>query len=288
MMLVALFMTAAMTTLAQEAKKPAILVTKFDYNKDFKEAYCDQVRSKVIQGLTAVQRFKVIDVSSSEALGDEATRRLAESAMNDPAARQQLMTTLAAQYVVRGEVTTVDGIKNVRDDGGVYYVGNIAYTVHLVNPTDGTNIASETFTHNGLTADNGDTPVEAVNKTCERIVKDMRTFIDNHVKLGGCVVAIDEEKKGKAVTVYIDLGSDAGIQKGQKFEVFKEVEIAGEMSSKKIGELTAQEVVSGKRTLCKVNDGGDEIVTCTNAGTKMPIKTRAKKDALGSFLKAIN
>lgn len=285
-----LVLAMAMTVLsafAQDGKK-AILVAKFDYNPDFKEAYCNQVRSKVIEGLTATQRFRVIDMTSSEALQTEEQRRLAESAMNDVNARQQLMSTLAAEYIIRGEVTTVDGIRKVMDDGTVYYDGNIAFTIHLVNPTDGTNIASETFTHNSLTADTGSTPVEAVNRTCERIVKDMRTFVDNHLKLGGAIVAIDESKKDKAVTVYIDLGSDDGIQKGQKFEVFQEVDIAGEKSTKKIGELTAEEVVSGGRTLCKVNKGGEEIMQCSQKSVKMPVKTRATKDPLGSFLKAIN
>lgn len=287
MMMAALFVMAATAVWAQE-QKPAILVTKFDYNKDFKEAYCDQVRSKVIEGLTATQRFRVIDVASADAFSDEATRRLAESAMSDPAARQQLMSTLAAQFVLRGEVTTVDGVKNKMDDGSIYYVGNIAFTVHLLNPTDGTNIASETFTHNGLTADNGDTPVEAVNKTCERIVKDMRTFVDKNVRLGGSIVKIKEEKGGKAVTVYIDLGTADGLQKGQKLEAFQEVEDGGEIITEQIGELTVVEVVGQKRATCKVNKGGDKIVSCANEGIKMPVKTRAKKDVLGGFMKALN
>lgn len=288
LLLLGIFMLSNVLVQAQEDTRPTILVAKFGGNKDFKQAYIDQVRSKVLEGITKTQRFRVIDGLSDAAFQNEATRRMAESAMTDETARTQLMQTLGAQYIVTGAVTTLSSVQGKLDDGSIYYTGNIAYTINLLDAATGTAKASETFNHNGLTADDGDSEVEAVNKTCERIVKDVTTFIDKNVKLSSKIVQIDEVKKDKAATVYIDLGEESGIQKGQKFEVFKEVMVGTRVTTKKIGELTAVEVSEGA-TLCKVNDGGDVINTLFNEGATLSVKTRAKKEGfLNKAIKVIN
>ena len=51
----------------------------------------------------------------------------------------------------------------------------------------------------------------------------------------GTIVQIESTKKDKAQTVYIDLGTKRGVQKGQKFIVYIEMDIAGELSLKEVG-----------------------------------------------------
>ena len=59
--------------------------------------------------------------------------------------------------------------------------------------------------------------------------------------------------------------------------------MAGEISEKEIGTLTAVEVMSATRTLCKVNNGGDVIANNLASNVEMTIKSRAKKGLFGDL-----
>ena len=80
----------------------------------------------------------------------------------------------------------------------------------------------------------------------------MDDFVDEYFKMKGTIVQIESTKKDKAQTVYIDLGTKRGVQKGQKFIVYIEMDIAGELSLKEVGRLNVKEVLSGTRSLCTV------------------------------------
>jgi hypothetical protein len=76
------------------------------------------------------------------------------------------------------------------------------------------------------------------------------------------------------------LGSSRGIAKKQKFTVYLEVDIAGELSRKEIGSLSAQEVVSANRTLCKVTKGGDKVLEAVKEGQKLVVVSRKERTFL--------
>jgi hypothetical protein len=115
----------------------------------------------------------------------------------------------------------------------------------------------------------------------------MARFVDDKFKVEAIIKALDQvdEKKGAVKTCYITIGSAAGIAKGQIFEVFANVKIAGEDVEKKIGEVKAKEVMSPTLTLCDVKSGGEEIKKNFEGGITMTVVSRAKKDILGSFIK---
>jgi hypothetical protein len=106
----------------------------------------------------------------------------------------------------------------------------------------------------------------------------MTRFVDNNFKVEATIKALDEvdEKKG-VKTCYISVGSDAGINKGQIFEVFSKVEIAGEKINKKIGEVRVEEVLSGTLSKCSVKNGGLDIKRNFDSQIQMTVMTRAKK-----------
>ena len=85
-----------------------------------------------------------------------------------------------------------------------------------------------------------------------------------------------DSKKG-VKSCYISVGSDAGISKGQIFEVFIKTEIAGEMIDKKVGEVRVDEVLSGTLSKCVVKNGGPDLKRYFEAQVKMTVLTRAKK-----------
>ena len=52
------------------------------------------------------------------------------------------------------------------------------------------------------------------------------------------------------------------------------------MSRKEIGSLSAQEVLSAKRTLCKVTKGGDKVLEAVKEGQKLVVVSRKERTFL--------
>ena len=143
-----------------------------------------------------------------------------------------------------------------------------------MDPSNGTLKGTQAFSHEGLTGSIGDTPEEAIIKTLDYAKISMDDFVNENFKIQGTIVQVESTKKDKAQTVYVDLGTKRGIQKGQKFTVYIEMDIAGELSLKEIGRLNVKEVLSGARSLCSVSKGGEEIIRATKEERKLIIISR--------------
>ncbi|KAB6349103.1 penicillin-binding protein activator LpoB, partial [Bacteroides xylanisolvens] len=187
-----------------------------------------------------------------------------------------------AQYLIQGNITSMQGVKKTDSKGKTYYQGSVSYTLKIVDPSNGTLKGTQTFTHEGLTGNIGDTPDEAIIKTLDYVVISMDDFVDEYFKMKGTIVQIESTKKDKAQTVYIDLGTKRGVQKGQKFIVYIEMDIAGELSLKEVGRLNVKEVLSGTRSLCTVSKGGEEIMKASKEEKKLIILSR-KNTFLGGL-----
>lgn len=257
-----------------EDGKETVYIDYFSRTNTIGSSFAEALRSKVIEGVQEMNRVQLIDVDANEALKAEAKRRQEESSMSDGVARSSEMQTLGAQYLIRGHVVAMNATKKTDDKGKVYYTGMVSYTLKIVNPSDGTLKGTQTFTHEGLTGGSGSSSDEAILKTLDYVKISMGDFIDEYFKLQGTIVQVESSKKDKAQTVYIDLGSKRGIQKDQKFIVYIEADIAGELSLKEIGRLNAKEVLSGKRTLCNVSKGGEEILKASQSETKLVVISR--------------
>ncbi|MCS2303182.1 hypothetical protein NXX23_13450 [Bacteroides ovatus] len=107
----------------------------------------------------------------------------------------------------------MQGVKKTDSKGKTYYQGSVSYTLKIVDPSNGTLKGTQTFTHEGLTGNIGDTPDEAIIKTLDYVVISMDDFVDEYFKMKGTIVQIESTKKDKAQTVYIDLGTKRGVQK---------------------------------------------------------------------------
>ena len=114
----------------------------------------------------------------------------------------------------------------------------------------------------------------------------MDDFVDDTFPIEGTLLKVEElnKKKNKAQTVYIDLGSARGVVAGQKFSVFLETDIAGEVARTEIGSLNAEEVLSANRTLCKVTKGGDAVLKAVNEGQKLIVISRKMRTILDKIL----
>lgn len=156
----------------------------------------------------------------------------------------------------------------------------------MIDAATGTLKTTQTFDHSGFTGSRGDTRDEAIAKTCDYAKNSMDNFVNETFPIEGLILKVETVKKDKAQTVYIDLGNAQGVTDGQRFNVFLETDIAGEIGRTEIGALSAKEVVSAQRTLCKVTKGGKEIQEAFQKGQKLIVISR-KGTVIDSFTKSL-
>lgn len=277
----ALFSTKAMAQ--EEGGKEVVYIDYFSRTNDIGSSFAEALRNKVIEGIQVMDRVQLVDVDAQDVLKIEAERRKDASAVSDETARNAQMKSLGAQYVIKGHVASMNAVKRTDDKGKVSYKGSVSYSLKLIDTLTGALKATKTFSHEGITGSTGDTSDDAILKTCDYAKTYMEDFIDEYFKLQGTIVQIESVKKNKAEQVYIDLGTNRGIQKAQKFNVYIETDIAGEVSLKEIGKLNAKEVVSGKRTLCSVTKGGEEIKTASENNQKLVVISKKQTLFGGMF-----
>lgn len=261
-----LFAMAALLFMAVAASaqdKPTVCVDEFE-NKavGYNNMTAQNLRNEVMQGITATDRLTVIDITTLGTLPE---------ALNE---RVKAIGEKGVNYVLRGTCNSIVTKANVSGTQ-TYRAAEVNYTLTLINAETGVTMATDTYKDTWNIGANND---EAILKAAEMAKSRMKKYVDNNFKVEAIVKALDQidPKKGGAKTVYVTVGSDAGISAGQIFEVFGEVNVAGENVRKKIGELKAKEVLSGTLTLCDVKSGGIEIKTAFEAGTTLTIVSRAK------------
>jgi hypothetical protein len=286
LMLTLSWLLGLFTMYGQVKEKPVVFVDYFDAPSNANKALIETLRGKVIEGIQETQRLQVIDVASHAELKDEAERRKSESAMGDITARTSEMRTLGADYIITGTIATMTATEQRDSDNKLYYKGSIHWTIKVIDAATGTLKTTQTFDHSGFTGSRGDTRDEAIAKTCDYAKNSMDNFVNETFPIEGLILKVETVKKDKAQTVYIDLGNAQGVTDGQRFNVFLETDIAGEIGRTEIGALSAKEVVSAQRTLCKVTKGGKEIQEAFQKGQKLIVISR-KGTVIDSFTKSL-
>ena len=251
------------------AQKPVVLVDYFHAPNSVKASGVSAVRSAVIAGINQMNRVQLIDVESESSLNMEGIRR--------GKARMGAIKTMGAQYIITGTVSNVSGEYH-KTENSSYYTGNIVFSLSVVRVEDGVTVGTKNITYAGLTGNIGSTADEAVVSTLNRVKQSMDNFVNEYFKIKGTVVEMKEtNKKGdKATSLYISLGSEAGMAKGQKLDVYQIKMIAGIESQEEVGSLIVDEVVAPTLSQCKVTKGGKEIMTAFKNGIELRVET--KKD----------
>lgn len=264
-------------TLSAQTNKPVLTVENF--TGSINQQAITMLRNQVIAGIQKSGRVDVIDINNEAALKAEQERRMKEEAMGD-AGRVEEMKSLMSNCILKGNVdnftVTQEQYKTLDGKMATRYVATVNFSLSILNASNGTLVAQQNFTSNGT----GETDQLASSSALSANGKYLERFINNAYRAEGKVVELDDQDAKKVKTLYISLGTDDGVQKGQKIEVFKEVTIGGQISKKIIGELTIQEVMGPAVSLCKVNKGGDVILSEFGKGTNLPVRTKEQKAGL--------
>ena len=264
-----LFVMAAMLlsvvgAIAQDAKQ-TVLVEQFVNKSSAKDVEANALQQAIVSGLVSTGRLNVVDAGTMVDLPTVKNDRLIYLGDN------------CIGWMVEGILNTVSTAKksmNISGKTSYYYEGNINYTLTLINTETGLTTISETYTDSST----GDSETEAITAAINDAKKRMNRFVQNHFKVEATIKALDEVDAKKGVkTCYISIGSDMGVENGQIFEVFAQIQIAGENVDRKIGEIKVVEVVSGTMSRCSTKSGGPEIKGAFDKQQKITVRSRAKK-----------
>lgn len=285
-----LFFTAAMlliVALGAIASKPTVFVEKFSNPNDYSDAWVQVVRNGVIEALQKSGRVNVVDAVTEETRMDEELRRLKENASQANLETSQALEVLGSNYILAGDINTINVTESVLESGTHSFDANVNMTLKVVNAVDGVNISTESYTFPkpgvmglgglvcGVTKGVMESADAAVSSLQGDVTKGLKKFVVASFPLVGRVEAVDQSKGNEAKTLYIDLGSQDGVAKGAKFEVRSEKALGSKKVMKKIGEVEVAEV-DDEMSLCKVKQGGVEIMTAVQNDVPTIVRSIAK------------
>lgn len=156
-----------------------------------------------------------------------------------------------------------------------------AYTKLHVELTDyrtGTVIWSTDLDQDNNTSMHSSDPMESVHQSiCNSIRNKLTSLFPSsapRTSIEGSILSIAAQKKDKAETVYVNLGSNHEVRSGDTFTVYAPVAIGNNSGSTSIGTLTVDEVQGGTLSLCKVKKGGKEILTAIQQGATLIVHSK--------------
>ncbi len=259
--------------------KPNVFIDYFWRPTDVSANDAEQLRNQVIQVINETHRVTLIDVDTNSALQIEKERRESGDMGNDSDLdRMKVMEQQGANFLVQGRITSLVVEHKKTDEGSDYYTAVINFTLKVINPNDGTLLGSESFKAGGelLNLQTANTPQEAVMKICKTAAGKTKKFIETMFPVYGKVLEADEVKKDEVKSLFISVGSDAGVKAKDKFAVKIMRTIGGRKSLKQIGEIEVSAVEGGDISAAKVKKGGKEIKSALDAGQTLVVESIAK------------
>ena len=147
----------------------------------------------------------------------------------------------------------------------------------LIRTSDGVTISTRNYEETGSASGKDATQYSALENSLINVPYEMGLFVENHFKVYGSILKVVSTKRDKAKTIYINLGYDDPIKEGLRFDVVEDGILEGHNIETKIGEIRITEIMGPKISLCKVNKGGETILTALNEGKTLKLISRQAK-----------
>lgn len=264
--------------------KPNVFFDYFERPVSVPFVWAEAIRNNVMEGIQKTNRVNLIDVDSRSTLAIEKSRREQENTTaGGDMDRMKVMTEEGANLLVTGIVTDVTSKQTFNSKGEpLGYDASLAFTIKVIDPANGTTVYTENFKFpknmfsgivNDLAKSTAKSADEAVQNCAQSIVKDMKKFVDRAFPTVGKIIELDEVKGDDVKTAYINLGSEAGMAKGAKFEVRVKRLIGGKESFKLLGEAEVTDVESEELSKIKIKKGGKLIYEAFKADQELVVKS---------------
>lgn len=249
--------------------KATIMVDYFNTGRgvdrrDFQ--YVDYTRSSAIAGIASTNRVKVMEPDDNVDLRTYDPQNVSNTEYVKN--RYALMKNLGVDYVIEGEVLSIDAVKS-KDSKN--WEGSTSYNVRVVDVNTG-NVVQKINALRTDTKSYESTPEAAIQASCNKIGGIMRVYILDNIRIGGQVLDITDVKNNVEVKeVHINVGPKNAAYEGVKFEVYSVNPATGKANVKKIGEIKITKNLSGEESLAKVTKGGKEIKEAQDNGQILEI-----------------
>lgn len=255
------------------AQKNNIVLGKVSGNVD--SQWTAKLRSGILQGLTSTGRLDVVDGVSLNGL-----------ASNTSEALLQLKEAGAQYYLEANLETLTTSSEYVSSASKTQYKAKLEYSYQLFDLSSGAVLSNKKTSHYGSSYDSSDA---AIANSFSLVDNDLVSMVNNLFRVTAEIKAINEThpKKG-IISVYLGAGSSDGVAKGNIFEIFKVMDVAGEMITEKIGEMKVVEVKSANLSLCNVTKGGKELQDAMDNELPVQVTSRPPKDILGGINNVLN
>lgn len=191
------------------------------------------------------------------------------------------VTVTDARSERSGEMKTKDGVKPL-------YKGFVTINLYAINTATqaGINLRniSETYV--------AETPEQAVVGAFERVAKPARKFFEDVFPVESKLETVTKfNKKGdEAKEASLSIGSDLGVKKNMKFDIFKQNLTIGEDSREMIGHGEVKKDPEQGSSIFVIQDGGKEIATILQGDDPdigIVVVSRGHIDKVGGVLKGI-
>lgn len=215
--------------------------------------FAPSVRAGVIKALNWVKRVRVKEESANESMSEFASHTPNEC------------------YIVDGTITNMSTETDLKDKS-TNYQATVTFTLSMKNIKTNEVVASRQFESNGYSYYPA-TPGAALSNAMSNASTYVYKYFSAVFPLRGNVIEHGSASTNKQKELYIDLGSDIGIEKGQKLGVYVVQIIAGREAKTKVGDIKVVNVMGGDISLCKVTSGGSNIKAAFNKNARLLIIT---------------
>lgn len=253
------------------AQKHSVVLGRVSGNEG--QQWIMMLRSSILQGLTSTGRIDVVDGQSVSGLSS-----------NTADALQQLRGT-AAEFLMEAQLEGIS-VDSEYNNGKTYYKAKTQFAYQLYYIADGSTAYSNRDYHYGNSTQDRNA---AIAESFGLVDNDIVAMVNNVFRVTAEIKAINEShpKRG-IISVYLGAGSNDGVAKGNIFEIFKVMEVAGEQITQKIGEMKVEEIKTGTLSVCKVTKGGKELQDCLDNEIPISVTSRPPKDVIGGINSILN
>lgn len=152
-----------------------------------------------------------------------------------------------------------------------YAYGKVHF--ELIEASTGVVVWNADMHKEDYTSGNYSNPMEDVVKSiCRQFVSSLQQLYPSvapREAVLGDVLQVVDEKKNKVESLYIGLGTNQRLRKGDVIPVYTVTEVAGRENRVAIGSVTVSDVRGPELSFCKVKKGEKDIYTAIHSGARL-------------------
>lgn len=228
-------------------------VASFTANTPQQQKFTNVLKEQVTDVLNQTGRFKLVDIDGSAR--KQSIDKASENYKSDNWIENN--KSINAEHTL---TAFIGNIKFIKLNGGKGYKATITYTLKILNTESGKYVKNGTHTFSSTESKIMLTPETALQNAIETTNDELKKYITSSFPIKVNIAKIEEEKKGKALSIILSGGSENGIEKGQTYTT-KYIDYSmGSPYPKEIGKIKIIEVVNEQFSKAKVIKGGLEIL----------------------------